>query len=102
MLADKRCDALIQNFAGQWLQARDVETTTIENFRVADRETLRKARLANDKDNAETRVSLRQEIEQYFGYVVHEDRPLAELLDSDYTFVNERLANYYGIPDVTG
>ena len=45
---------------------------------------------------------MRQETEKYFAYVMREDRPLTELIDSDYTFVNEDLAKYYGIPDVQG
>ncbi len=102
MLADPRSDAFIQNFTGQWLQARDVETVALQDFRITDRATLRKARLLTDRDKAETRNALRQEIEQYFAYVVREDRPVLELIDSNYTFANERLANYYGIPGVTG
>jgi hypothetical protein len=48
------------------------------------------------------RRAMRQETESVFAYIVREDRSLLELLDSDYTFVNERLAQHYGIPDVTG
>jgi hypothetical protein len=45
---------------------------------------------------------MRQETEKYFDYVVREDRPLLELIESDYTFLNERLAKHYGLPDVAG
>ena len=50
----------------------------------------------------ELRRAMRQETENVFDYIVREDRSLLELLDSDYTFVNERLARHYGIPDVVG
>ena len=45
---------------------------------------------------------MRQELDRYFAFVVREDRSVLELIDSNYTFVNDRLAKYYGIPDVTG
>src|SRR6185503_5020022 len=48
------------------------------------------------------RRAMRQETEMYFGHIVREDRSVLELLDSDYTFLNERLAKHYGIPDVKG
>ena len=48
------------------------------------------------------RAAMRQETEMYFAYVVREDRPVTELIDSNYTFLNEDLAKIYGIPDVTG
>jgi Protein of unknown function (DUF1592)/Protein of unknown function (DUF1588)/Protein of unknown function (DUF1587)/Protein of unknown function (DUF1585)/Protein of unknown function (DUF1595)/Planctomycete cytochrome C len=51
---------------------------------------------------SEIRHAMRQETEDVFGYVLHEDRSLLELLDSDYTFLNERLARYYGITNVVG
>jgi hypothetical protein len=50
----------------------------------------------------ELRNAMRQETEDVFGYVLHEDRSLLELIDSDYTFLNERLAHQYGITNVTG
>jgi len=50
----------------------------------------------------ELRQAMRQETEKYFDYVVRQDRPLLELIESDYTFLNERLAKHYGIPDVSG
>ncbi len=52
--------------------------------------------------NSELRRAMREETEDVFGYVVHEDRSLLELIDSDYTFLNERLAHQYGITNVTG
>jgi hypothetical protein len=52
--------------------------------------------------NDAIRTAMRLETEKYFDYLLHEDRSLLELIDSDYTFLNERLAKHYGIPDVTG
>ena len=48
------------------------------------------------------RKAMRRETEMFFGHVVREDRPVTELIDSNYIFVNEKLAQLYGMPDVTG
>ena len=86
MLADPKAEALIENFAGQWLFLRDLDTvqTEAEHF----------------DDNL--RQSFKRETEMLFGSIVREDRSLLELLDADYTFVDERLARHYGIPNVYG
>ncbi len=86
MLADPKAEALIKNFAGQWLFLRDLDTiqTEAEHF----------------DDNL--RQSFKRETEMLFGGIVREDRSLLELLDADYTFVDERLARHYGIPNVYG
>jgi mono/diheme cytochrome c family protein len=86
MLADKKSDALIRNFAGQWLYLRDLDAfqTEAKNF----------------DDNL--RKSFKTETEMLFGTIVRENRPLTELLNADYTFVDERLAKHYGIPDIHG
>ena len=52
--------------------------------------------------NDELRLAMRQETEKTFDYLLREDRSLLELLDSDYTFLNERLAKHYGVPDISG
>jgi hypothetical protein len=52
--------------------------------------------------NGELRRSMRRETERYFEHILREDRPLAELIDSDYTFLNERLAKHYGLTNVSG
>lgn len=101
MLADAKADALIKNFMGQWLQARDVDNIQID-FRRAGDFAAYKRFLSTDKDRGDTRRAMSEELQRYFAYVVHENRSILELVDSDYTFVNERLANYYGIPGVTG
>ncbi|MFO0891658.1 MAG: DUF1592 domain-containing protein [Isosphaeraceae bacterium] len=89
MLADPRSDAFVENFAGQWLQLRKMAGVT------PDRE------LFPGFDDV-MRESMREETEQYFGHVVRGNRSVLELLDSDYTFLNERLARHYGIEGVRG
>jgi hypothetical protein len=138
MLADWRAEALVQNFAGQWLQTRDVESIEIDGRAVLsrdekkdpDRDRVRarfrelreipEAKLTAEEKaelekmrteffrrfgarrdlTGETRYAMRRETEMYFGYVVHEDRSILELLDSNYTFLNERLAKHYGLTNV--
>ena len=86
MLADTRADALVDNFAGQWLYLRELEhvQTEAKSFD----ENLRRA--------------FRTETEMLFSAIVREDRSLIDLIDADYTFVDERLARHYGIPNVKG
>ena len=89
MLADPKSAALVENFAGQWLQLRMLKG------------------LAPDKgtfpawDDALARAMVR-EAELFFEHIVRTDRPVLDLLDADYTFVNDRLARHYGIPGVSG
>ena len=88
MLADPRSDALVSNFAGQWLHLRNVETTKPDPFIFPFDEFLRQAFL--------------KETELFVGSVFREDRSLLDLLTADYTYVNERLAEHYGIPKIYG
>jgi len=89
MLADARSDALVENFAGQWLHLRNLDT------QVPD------PRLFMDFDD-NLRQAFRRETELFFKSVVKEDRSVLELLTANYTFLNERLAKHYGIPNVYG
>ena len=89
MLADPRADALITNFAGQWLQLRNVRSVQPNSDLYPDFD-----------DNL--RQGFRRETELLFDSIVREDRPVLELLTADYTFVNERLARHYGMPGVYG
>jgi len=89
MLADPRSQELVKNFAGQWLGLRTLQTQTPEG-------TI----FPNFDDNL--RQAMRTEAEMFFDSIVHEDRGLLQLLTADYTFVNERLAAHYGIPNVYG
>lgn len=86
MLADDRSQALVANFAGQWLMLRDIKTARPETREFDD--NLRRA--------------FRRETELFFDSVVREDRSVRDLLTADYTFVDERLARHYGIPNVHG
>jgi PAS domain-containing protein len=99
MLADPRSEELIKNFTGQWLQSRDVE-----HFPVQTRAILRRDNLPSipDTEIDELKRSMRRETEAYFAHVLRNDRPILELIDSDYAFLNQALAKLYGIPDVTG
>ncbi|MGH8637943.1 MAG: DUF1592 domain-containing protein, partial [Burkholderiales bacterium] len=89
MLADPRSQALVTNFASQWLHLRNLATITPD------------MRLFPDFDH-NLRQAFRQETELFFESVLREDRSLLDLLNADYTFVNERLARHYGIPHVYG
>jgi hypothetical protein len=89
MLADKRSEQFIENFAGQWLNVRGVAGQTPVTAAFPDFD-----------DNL--RRAFQREAELFFGSIVHEDRSVIDLLDANYTFVNERLAQHYGIPNVYG
>ncbi|MGA2243871.1 MAG: DUF1592 domain-containing protein [Verrucomicrobiota bacterium] len=105
MLKDKRSEALIEDFAGQWLRARDIETIALAPREILAREkTLdENARDGIPQDlSYDLRHAMRRETEMTFEYVLRQDRSLLELLDSDYTFLNGRLAEHYGITGVSG
>jgi hypothetical protein len=89
MIADPRADAMMQNFAGQWLHVRNLQNAAPNNDEFPD--------FDND-----LREGLRREIELFFGAVLREDRPVLDLLTADFTFVNERVAKHYDIPHVYG
>jgi hypothetical protein len=86
MLADSKADALIENFASQWFGLRQLETVLPET----------------NVFDGNLRKSFRRETELLFQNVLREDLSILELLDADYTFVDERLARHYGIPNVRG
>jgi hypothetical protein len=90
MTADNRADALINNFAGQWLQLRNLEAKVSPDLLM----------FPDFDDNI--RKGFRRETELFFGHILRENRPVLELLSADYTFVDERLAKHYGIPGVYG
>ena len=89
MLADRRADALVANFAEQWLYMRNLESAS------------RDIRLFPDFDD-NLRQAFKRETELFFESIVREDRSVLDFLRADYTFLNERLARHYGIPGVYG
>jgi mono/diheme cytochrome c family protein len=89
MLADPRSNALTSDFAGQWLQVRNVS-----GFRPSPE------LLFHFDDNL--REAFARETELFFESIIRENRSVVDMLDADYTFVNERLARHYGIPGVIG
>ena len=89
MLADPRSRSLVSNFAGQWLHLRNLESITPD------------LRLFPDFDD-NLRQAFRRETELLFESVLREDRSVLDLLKSDHTYLNERLAKHYGIPHVYG
>jgi hypothetical protein len=89
MLSDPRSRALIDNFAGQWLELRNLRNVQPNTDEFPDFD-----------DNL--RRSFRRETEMLFESIIREDRSIFDLLTANYTFVNERLARHYGIPDIYG
>ncbi len=89
MLADPRAESLVTNFADQWLYLRNLDSVFPD------------MRLFPDFDD-NLRQAMRRETELFFGSIMQEDHSVLDLLDADYTFLNERLAKHYGIPHVYG
>ena len=89
MLADERATTLAKTFASQWLYLRNLRASAPDMYVFPDFD-----------DNL--RQSAIRETELLFETIVREDRPLTELLSADYTFLNERLAKHYGIPNLYG
>lgn len=140
LLADSKSAAFIQNFTGQWLQARDIDSVTIDSRSVLQREEMpdpdqdrkrSRFRELRNRDSAtlsaeeteelnqlrtelfrsfsrpraeltgDLRRAMRRETEMTFEHVIREDRSVRELIDSDYTFLNEVLARHYGLTNLT-
>ncbi len=89
MLKDSRAEALTANFAGQWLNLRGLQSVGPLPL------------IYPDFDDP-LRQAMRREVELLFDSIVREDRSVIDLLTADYTFVNERLAKHYGIPNIYG
>jgi hypothetical protein len=129
MLADPRSEQLVQNFTGQWLQTRDVAGVASDAAAILARDNgeekdrraafdavrnlgidavkngvLLRTKFGQPKFQLDDdlRTAMRRETEMFVSSIVHEDRPVTELIDSDYTFLNEKLAKLYGISGVTG
>jgi hypothetical protein len=89
MLRDPKSNALAENFGGQWLQFRALESVTRDKDRYPDFEDY-------------LRLSMRRETELFIEDVIHQDRKILDFIDGKYSFLNERLARHYGIPGVSG
>ena len=89
MLADRRSETLVSNFAAQWLYLRDLEVKRSDD------------RLFPNFDEG-LQQAMRRETELFIDHILREDRSVLDLLRADFTFVNERLAKHYGMPHVYG
>ena len=89
MLEDPKSYALVENFAGQWLQLRNLESISPDPDRFPE-------------FDEELRTAMRRETELFFESIMREDRSIVDFLDARFTFLNERLARHYGIEGVTG
>ena len=89
MLADPRSAQFVRNFAGQWLYLRNLDSVTPSSEVFPD-------------FDENLRAGFRLETEMLFESIMREDRSVVDLLNANYTFVNERLARHYGIPNVYG
>ena len=89
MLKDPKSSALVENFAGQWLELRRLESVKPDRDRFPQFDEY-------------FRMSVRRETELFFDNIIRQDRPLLDFIDADYSFLNERLARFYKIPGVTG
>jgi mono/diheme cytochrome c family protein len=89
MLKDRKSQALIDNFAGQWLQLRLMQSVSPDAKK-------------HPQFDEGLRSAMMQETQMFLNAIIQEDRSVLDIIDSDFTFVNERLAKHYGIPDVKG
>jgi mono/diheme cytochrome c family protein len=89
MLRDARAAALAENFGGQWLQTRALESHTPDRVKFPEFTDY-------------TRMSMKKETDLFFEHVLRVDRPVLDFLDAPYTFLNQRLAEFYQIPGVKG
>jgi hypothetical protein len=89
MLRDPKAEALVENFAGQWLQLRNLELVTPDPDRFPN-------------FTPELREAMQRETELFFATIIKEDRSLLDFIDGRFTFINETLAKHYGIPGITG
>jgi hypothetical protein len=99
MLSHKKADRMVENFVGQWLQARDLPGLSMDVRRILRERDRRKA---DRIFNLGTRRDMKIETEKFFQHVLVENRPILELLNANYSFLNENLSNFYGVSGVQG
>jgi len=88
MLADPKSNALVDNFAGQWLELRNLNSVKPDPDKFPEFPALR--------------ADMRHETELFFDSILHENRSILDFIDGKYSFLNERLAKFYGVPGVEG
>src|SRR5262249_40441912 len=89
MLADSPSSALASNFAGQWLETWNLDVVKPDPKKFPEW-------------NSDLRAAMKTETRMFFEYVLRENRPISDFLNARYTFLNEKLADFYGIPGVKG
>lgn len=89
MLLDPKADALVDNFGGQWLQTRALESVKPDRKKFPDFDEY-------------LRLSMARETTMFFKGILREDRSILDFIDADYSYLNERLARFYGVPEVQG
>jgi len=89
MLLDPKAHALVENFGGQWLQVRKLESVKPDRKRFPEFDEY-------------LRLSMRRETEMFFESIIEEDRSILDFIDANYTYLNERLARFYNVPNVQG
>lgn len=99
MLKDPRASRLVENFVGQWLQSRDIDTIPVSARDILKLDSNREAAQIFDP---RLRADMRRETEAFFEFILRNDRPAEELISAHYSVLNERLAKYYGIDGVQG
>ncbi len=107
MIADERSNAFVENFVGQWLQTRDVETLPFDLNAVvvfnSDEGDDRRRRGGADRFfNYHLRQAMKRETEMLFAHLLREGLPATDLIVGKSTFLNDRLARFYGVPDIEG
>jgi cytochrome c553 len=104
MIRDERAGELVKNFAGQWLQSRDVDNVSINGAAVLERDLI-KVELPEGESFSflsSLRILMRREVEMLFSDLLRNNGSLLNLLENDSTYLNEELANHYGVPGVKG
>ena len=99
MIADRRSDAFVGNFVGQWLQTRDVEAVAFDLRAITG---LADRKVAEKLFSRSVRRAMRQETEHLFAHLLRNDLPATDLLVGRDTFLNAELAAFYGIPNIEG
>lgn len=99
MLSDIKAQRFFQNFVGQWLQARDVQTVFIDVGSALEAGSSRRVRR---RFSGRLRQAMKYESELFFQYVLKHERPATELLTANYSFLNEELANWYDVEGIRG